>query len=130
MATKPTKTALAAKVEALLDIAPLAQRYKQLEKEVKDGMEALGLIEEKNGIEIDGKGRVFISQGKRTTIPVDAVVSELGELLAGKIIKRSVVKTKFDSFCEAGVIDEESRDSILKQSKHTPVISLHVRPLN
>lgn len=127
---KTTKTALTVKIEALLDLAPLAQRYKQLEKEVKEGMDALGLIGEEAGVEIPGKGRVFASEGKRTTIPVDIVVDELGELLASKITKRSVAKTKFDSFCEAGVIDEKSRDAILGQSKHTPVISLHVRPLN
>jgi hypothetical protein len=113
-------------VDELLTIQAVAERYKQLEKDIKDGMVKLDQTE----IETD-KGRVFISQGERVTIPVEAANEVLGLDLAGKVIqiKKSVSNKLVDAFSEAGEIDGKAHARLLELADHKPVISLYVRPL-
>lgn len=125
---KPTKTQLNQMVDELLTIAAIYDRYRLLEKQVKEGMDTLDLTE----IEVAGKGRVFISESVRTTIPVEVAVDVLGQKLARKItqVKRSISKRLFDAFCEAGEIEDALQEAVLERSEHRRAVSLYVRPLN
>lgn len=115
-------------VEELLSLAPLAERYRELEKAVK-----AGLVEVKyKDLDIPGKGRVFISQSERVTISPELAIEVLGEEMARRVtvIKKSVPNSVIKAFVEAGEISEEERRRLLEQADKSPIINLYVRPLS
>lgn len=124
---KTTVKQLKQMVEELLHLAPLYERYKELEKSVKTGLVEVKYKE----MEVDGKGRVFISQTERVTVSPELAIDVLGETLANKIIviKKSVPNDILKAFVKAGEISEPDRDKLLEQAKRSPVVSLYVRPL-
>jgi hypothetical protein len=125
--SKPTVAKLKQMVEELLTIQAVAERYAALEKQVKADMVALKWKE----VDAPGKGRVFISESTRVTIPPALAENKLGADLASKIIqvKRSVSNKLFDAFFQAGEISQAQKDEIERQAERTPVVSLYVRPL-
>lgn len=114
-------------VDELLTIAPIYERYKQLEKEVKGGLVGLKYTE----IDVPGKGRVFVTTSERVTVPVELAVDVLGHPLADKVIvvKRYVSNDILKAFVTAGEIDEAQREQLLDRAKKQAVTSLYVRPL-
>lgn len=128
MAAKKKYTAGVVKqlVEELLNLKPMADRYKELETQVKDGMQAIKWHE----VESD-KGRVFISESERITVTPEMVREILGTDFAAKVIqvKESVPNNLIKAFVEVGEIDEKQRDELMKLAQRTQVVNLHVRPL-
>jgi hypothetical protein len=114
-------------VEELLTLAPVYERYKLLEKAIKGDLVELKHTE----VEIAGKGRVFISQGERVTVPIKVAVDALGEDLASRVIvtKRFVSNDIVAAFVKAEEISQEQREKLLKGAERQPVTSLYVRPL-
>ncbi len=115
-------------VEELLSLAPLAERYTEIEKAVK-----AGLVEVKyKDLDIPGKGRVFISQSERVTVPPEVAVDVLGDSLASKVIvvKRAVSNDILKAFVKAGEISESQREQLLERADKSPIVNLYVRPLS
>jgi len=127
MAKKPTLRQVRQMVEELLTLAPVYERYKLLEKAIKGDLVELKHTE----VEIAGKGRVFISQGERVTVPIKVAVDALGEDLASRVIvtKRFVSNDIVAAFVKAEEISQEQREKLLKGAERKTVTSLYVRPL-
>jgi tRNA(Met) C34 N-acetyltransferase TmcA len=113
-------------VEELLSLKPMADRYKELEAQVKEGMQVIKW----NEVESD-KGRVFISESERVTVTPATAREVLGTEFAAKLIqvKESVPNNLIKAFVEVGEISDEDRDKLLEMAQRAQVISLHVRPL-
>lgn len=113
-------------VEELLSLKPMADRYKELEAQVKDGMQTIKWAE----VESD-KGRVFISESERITVTPEIAREILGTDFAAKIIqvKESVPNNLIKAFVEVGEINEKQRDELMSLAQRTQVVNLHVRPL-
>lgn len=128
MATKPKYTAGAVKqmVEELLHLRPNVDRYGELEKKVKEGLQALKWREVESDL-----GRVFISEAERVTVTPELARDVLGQDMAAKIIqtKESVPNNLVKAFVDVGEIDETQRDRLLAEAQKITVITLHVRPL-
>lgn len=124
---KYTIAAVKQMVEELLHLRPSVDRYSELEKQVKEGLQSLNW----NEVECD-KGRVFISTTERVSVSPALLRDVLGEPLAGKIIqtKESVPNNVLKAFVDIGEISQEQRDHILDRADKTPVVTLYVRPLN
>lgn len=124
---RPTVKQVRRDVEELLKLAPIYRRYQDLEKKVKANMAQLKHTE----CEIAGLGRVFVSQSERVTVSPALAIEVLGEAMAGKVIvtKQSVPNELVKAFVTAGEISEQERDRLLAEAERTPVVSLHVRPL-
>lgn len=132
---KYTIAAVKQMVEELLHLRPSVDRYSELEKQVKEGLQSLNW----NEVECD-KGRVFLVVTERVSVTpavLRAVLrDELGEVageqLAGKIIqtKENVPNNVLKAFIDIGEINQEQRDRIFERADKTPVVALHVRPLN
>lgn len=122
-----TASQLRQMVEELLTLAPIYERYRELEKEVKAGLVRLSW----NELDVPGKGRVFISQSERVTISPELAIEVLGEEMARRVtvIKKSVPNSVIKAFVEAGEISEEERRRLLEQADKSPIINLYVRPL-
>lgn len=114
-------------VEELLTIRAVAERYKELEKQIKETMVEIG----EDTVEVDGVGRVFTSTSERITIPVPLAIEVLGDQDAQKVIvtKRYVSNRIVEAFVDAGEIGEADYDSLLAGAERKPVVSLYVRPL-
>ncbi len=127
MAKKVTVSALKAMVEELLNIAPVYERFKTLEKQVKDGLVELNFSE----VEIPGLGRVFVSTSERVKVTVPEAVRILGEALADKVIviHRSVSNDIIKALVQAEIITPDKRDDLMATAEKTPVVNLYIRPL-
>lgn len=123
---KVTKTQTRQMAEELLSIKPLFDRYKYLEKRLKASMTDLDMDE----IEIDGKGRVFISSSERVSVPPGLARDVLGAL-ANKIIeiRESVSNRLLSALVATGDISGDEHEQLLAGAKKTDVMSLYVRPL-
>lgn len=114
-------------VAELLNLAPVIERYRALEKDVKAGMVKLAQEE----IEVAGKGRVFIKQTERMTVSPALASEVLGVDLGRKVIvtKESVSNEIIDAFVKAGDISEELHQELQDRADRKEVINLYVRPL-
>jgi hypothetical protein len=124
-----TKTRMRTLAEELLNIRSIYDRYRVVEKELKEGMAQLGMLKP---IEIEGRGNVFISQFEMTSYEPDLARSVLGEELAGKVIevKESVKNDLVKALVKTGDISEEAFKRLDEGAKKTPRINLYVRPLD
>jgi len=127
MARKHTAKRTRQLVEELLDLIPAFERYRELEKEIKAALTSLKFQE----MNIEEKGRVFISTSERVTVPPDLVRQTLPPALAEKAIqtKESVSNDIIKALVTLGEIKEEQRQKLLDGATKTPVTSMHVRPL-
>lgn len=114
-------------VAELLNLAPVIERYKALEKEVKIGMVKLSQDE----IDVAGKGRVFIKQTERMTVSPALASEVLGVDLGRKVIvtKESVSNEIIAAFVKAGEIGPELHQELQERAERKDVINLYVRPL-
>ena len=128
MAGKLTQKALQAKVDQFLDLAPLVERYKELESEIKAGMVALDIEE----VARPGRGRVKIARSERVVIPVEAARTVLGPEMASKVIqvRESVSSKTLETLVEAKVISVELYKKLDELAERKPIVSLYVRPLS
>jgi len=112
--------------EELLSIQPIADRYKELEKELKEAMVELEMEE----IDVAGQGRVFISRSERVSIAPDLARDVLGAV-ANKIIevRESVSNRLLSALVETGDISGEENEQLLAGAKKRAVTNLYVRPL-
>lgn len=124
---KLTVSQLRQMVAELLNLTPVVERYKSLEKDVKDGMVKLDKLE----IEVAGKGRIFVSQYERVTISPDIASNVLGPEIGPRVIvvKESVSNELVNALVKAGLISEELHQELLAKSQRKKAINLHVRPL-
>lgn len=112
--------------EELLSIKSVADRYKEIETELKGAMVALDMKE----IEIPGSGRVFVSVSERVRVSPDLARDVLGAM-ANKIIevKESVSNRLLSALVETGDISGDEHKQLLAGAKNREVTSLYVRPL-
>lgn len=124
---KTTVKELKKMAEELLSLAPLAERYEELKKAVRDGLVEVKYKE----LEVKGRGRVFISQSERMTVSPELAADILGPELAEKVtvIKKSVPNGILGAFFSTGQISEAKWQELNAQAAKTPVINLHIRPL-
>lgn len=127
--TKPKTTVaqLKQKVEELLTIKGMADRYNELKDQIKEDMISLKW----HDVDIPGKGRVFISPSTKREYSTTLVETVLGTILANKIIqvKRSVSNEILDAFIKAGEISKGDVIKLEEGAKQTPVVALNIRPL-
>jgi len=123
---KNTKSRTKHMAEELLSIQPIADRYKELEKELKEAMVELEMEE----IDVAGQGRVFISRSERVSIAPDLARDVLGAV-ANKIIevRESVSNRLLSALVETGDISGEENEQLLAGAKKRAVTNLYVRPL-
>lgn len=123
---KLTKSQVKQMADELLAIQPVAARYGELEKQLKAAMVDLAMPE----IEVDGKGRIFISTSERTTITPDLARQVLGAL-ANKVIeiKESVSNKLVEALVKMGELDHDTHEQLLAGAVKTLVTNLYVRPL-
>jgi hypothetical protein len=121
-----TKAQTRQMAEELLSIKAMADRYKDLEKQLKTAMVTLKMDE----IEIQGHGRVFVSTSQRISIAPGLARDVLGAV-ANKIIeiKESVSNRLLEALVTTGDISGDENEQLLAGAKKTDVISLYVRPL-
>jgi polyhydroxyalkanoate synthesis regulator phasin len=112
--------------EELLSLKPLADRYHELEKQLKEAMAELEMPE----VEVKGVGRVFIAVSQRISVSPELARDVLGAL-ANKIIevKESVSNRLVDALVATGDISEDQHGQLVAGAKKTNVTSLYVRPL-
>jgi hypothetical protein len=124
---KPTVAQLKQKVEELLTIKDVADRYNELKDQIKADMVALNWKE----VDIPGKGHVFISPSTKNEYSVELVQDVLGTKLASKIIqvKRSVSNEILDAFIKAGEVTEAKAKLLEERCEKKPVVALNIRPL-
>lgn len=124
---KLTVSQLRQMVAELLHLAPVVERYKALEKDVKTGMVRLNQTE----IDVVGKGRVFISRTDRMTVSTALASEVLGVDLGRKVIvtKESVSNEIVAAFVKAGDISPDLHQQLQERAEHKEVINLYVRPL-
>jgi Holliday junction resolvasome RuvABC endonuclease subunit len=122
-----TKTQARQMVEELLALRPAFERYQELEQAVKQAMKRLKTA----SIEVEDKGRVFVSLSERMTLDPTIARQVLGGELAQKIIKitETVSNPLLKALAEMGDISEEQMDDLRIRAEKTQVVSLHVRPL-
>lgn len=123
---KITKSQTRQLAEELLSIKSVADRYKEIEKELKERMVTLDMKE----IEIPGQGRVFVSSSERVSVPPDLARDVLGAV-ANKIIeiKESVSNRLLSALVETGDISGDEHEQLLAGADRRAVTSLYVRPL-
>lgn len=121
-----TKSQTEQLAEELISIKPIADRYKEIEKELKERMVTLKMDE----IKVAGHGRVFISSSERISIAPDLARDVLGTL-ANKIIeiKESVSNRLLQALVDTGDISGDEHEQLLAGAKKTNAVSLYVRPL-
>lgn len=126
MVAKLTKAETRAMAEELLTIKAMYDRYKELEKRLKEAMVTLEMEE----IKVDGTGRVFISVSQRISIEPSLARDILGAM-ANKIIeiRESVSNRLLQALVETGDIAKEEQGQLLAGAKKSNVVSLYVRPL-
>lgn len=112
--------------QELLNLQPIAERYKQLEKDLKAAMVALEMPE----IKVPGQGRVFISISEQVSISPELARDVLGAI-ANKIIevKESVSNRLLSALVATGDIDGDQHNQLLAGAEKTDKVSLYVRPL-
>lgn len=124
-----SKKELTLLVSELLATKAIFDRFKKIEKRVKEGMVELELFGEENAIQVQA-GRVFVTQSERVTIP-----AELAEEILGAdaekviVIKRSVPNNRVEELTKAEVISEEHFQAMWNAAERKPVVSLYIRPL-
>lgn len=125
MAKKPTVSALQQMTQELLNLHQSVERYKELEGLIKDGLQQL-----KHKEVVTDKGRVFISTSERVTVSAELAREVLGPD-AGRIIRiREFVPNELiKAFVEVGDISPEKREQLMAGANKTPIVNLHVRPL-
>jgi hypothetical protein len=124
---KPTVAQLKQKVEELLTIKDVADRYAELKEQIKADMVALNWKE----VDIPGKGNVFISPSTKNEYSTALAEDVLGVELASKIIqvKRAVSSEILAAFIKAGEITEAQADLLEKRCEKKAVVALNIRPL-
>lgn len=124
---KPTVSQTKQMVEELINLQPSFDRYRELEKAVKENLIALKY----DRMEVPGRGRVFISQSERTTVSADLVRAVLDGPTAMRLIriKEYVPNKLIEAFAEVGDISAEKHSELMAKAEKTPVVSLYVRPL-
>jgi Holliday junction resolvasome RuvABC endonuclease subunit len=124
---KVTKGQARQMAEELLAIKAVADRYSELEKQLKAAMCELKMQE----IAVEGKGRVFIAVSERVTIAPDFARDVLGAL-ANKLIevKESVSNKLLEALVRTGDITGDQQEQLMAGAKKADVVSLYVRPLS
>ena len=109
--------------EELLALKPMVERYRELEKALKQALPALDMTEVETA-----KGRVFISISERRFVDPALAQRTLGDALAEKVvqIKRSVSLKLLDAFVEVGDISPETYAELVETRQ---TVALHIRPL-
>jgi hypothetical protein len=123
---KVTKAETRRMAEELISLQAMAERYKALEKDLKEAMVTLQM----NEVLVEGKGRVFVSVSERLSIAPELARDVLGAL-ASKIIevKESVSNKLLEALVKTGDIRAEQQEQLIAGAKKTDVTSLYVRPL-
>lgn len=123
---KITKSQTRQMAEELLSIKSVADRYKEIEKELKGAMVALDMKE----IEVPGSGRVFVSTSERVSVSPALARDVLGAM-ANKIIevKESVSNRLLSALVATGDISGDEHEQLLAGADKRAVTSLYVRPL-
>lgn len=124
---KPTAVQLRQKVEELLTIKDVSDRYTELKDQIKTDMVALKW----DNVDIPGKGNVFISPSIKREYPIALAEDVLGTELASKVIqvKRSVSSEILAAFIKAGEITEAQVKLLEERCEKKSVVALNIRPL-
>lgn len=125
MAKKPTVKGLKRMCEELLALRAAYERYEALAAEIREDMAALRYTE----MNLDS-GRVFVSRTEQVDITPQQAISELGAVMASKVIvtRTFVSKEILAAFVRAGEVSEEQYTRLLQKAGRKPIARLYVRP--
>lgn len=124
---KLSKAHIKTLVGHLLVLKPLVDHYQELEREIKSRLVEADYAE----IEVDGRGRVFISKSERVTISPEMARQVLGKMAEGVIeVRESVPSARIAALVESGLISDELHERLLAGAERREVVNLYIRPLN